>query len=507
MYKALLAGLVVLLLVLGFGAWLWRLGAPPTLAASVARLEEVEGSVEVRSDAANSWTNAVEGQSIQAGTRIRTGSTGTVTLTVSGVSQTRLSTSTEISVDTLVLPQTDSVKSQTGLTLVTGRTWSRIVRLLELDSSYTVTTDDVVATVRGTAFETARLPDKQTWIAVYDGKVNAGERVMEKGSGMMKAARGSWKFVSTTTMLPQNNVWLEKNVEADTQFLKDTQTELKEQLTKDVSGAYQLLGAPAERLHMALTDTQDKAALADKYLARQLAMAKELQDEGKVDAAKETFERVKTEMQAWASQVPLDKQAALFSQTMVQSSVLYHDLQADPTTLFLKEKMDALKADWPTIETKLPPLPVNLPTDLNVDPTDVKAPIVDPKTLIDATRELTPVIREKIDSIQPVPAVPPTDVPKEEFEKLIPESLQLYPSQAVIHPKELASITATVSYTNGSRRDVTRAITLVSSDPSMALVMGNTIQATDRPGFIRVTASFRENGVTVTSGVSFEIQH
>jgi hypothetical protein len=424
------------------------------------------------------------------------------------VSQTRLSTSTEITVDTLVLPQTTDTKSQTALTLVTGRTWSRIIRLLELDSAYTVRTDDVVATVRGTAFEAAKIPGKESWIAVYEGKVNAADRVMEKGSGMMRKARGAWRFVSSTTeLLPQNKTWIEQNTQDDKQFLKDTQNALQRELTKDTSGAYDVFGRSAERLHMALTDEKEKAALADQYLGRRLALVKELQDQGNGTKAEQELNQIKTEMQAWTSQAAPDKQAELFKQTMIQGSILYHDAQTEPSTLFLKDKIDTIKNDLlappiqPVEQSKLDP--AGTPSSPTITPS-IKEPT-----------QLVPQPIEKIDPsvpptgfIAPDATAPPIDKAAQEplASQLIPTELRLYCPNLQLHLKESASVAAIVFYNNGTRRDVTNLVTLTSSDPSVGLVAGNMVQANEHPGQIRVTASYRENGVTVTYGLSFDVQ-
>ncbi len=509
MKKALLAVLVLLLIVAGFSAWLWKLGAPPTLAASVARLDAIEGTVETRTEATGPWVTANNGQLIQAGTHIRTGADGSVTFTVSGVSQTRLSTSTEISIDTLVLPQSTDTKSQTGITLLTGRTWSRIVRLLELDSSYTVTTDDVVATVRGTAFETARLPGQETWIAVYDGKVKAADRVMEKGTGMMRKAKGTWQFVSSTKEVPQNQAWIETNVETDKVFLKETQEQIKQDLTEQLPKGYAMFGGPAERLHMALTPEAQKPGLADQYLGRRLTWANVLEEQGDTKRAEEELGRVKREMQAWTQQTPPEVQDRLFPRTMLQGSVLYHDAPTEPANFFLKETIDTRKALEPAIQLR----PIDSDRRMLQEPAQPLQPLVRPPTEEQLQIQTQPpasstvfvpsgVLQERPRE-QPLLTAQPTDRPTDQP---IPVNLILFSPRTMLRFREAAPIMATINYSNGSRRDVTLLVTLTSSDPSLGLVLGNTFQANDRPGRVQVTASYRENGVSVIESLTFDIQ-
>jgi hypothetical protein len=491
MKKVLLAIVILLLFVVIIAAWLWRLGAPPTLAASTARLEDLQGQVETRASTTENWVPATNGQVVQSGMQLRTGATGSVTLTVSGVSQTRLSTSTELTVTDLILPQNNDVKSQTSLTLVSGRTWSRIIRLLELDSSYTVTTDDVVATVRGTAFETARFPGQETWIAVYEGQVKAADQMIMHGTGM-RAARGAMQMVSSTSAMKPNTDWINQNLEADKTFLKKTQTDLQQELTKEAGLMYEKLGRPAERLRMAMTAENEKAELADKYLGRRLAWAKELQEQGNTAKAEQELNAVQAEMAAWASQAPMTSKEELFPRAMTQGSVLYHDATKDqPTTPFIERDLkNELMQTRPPLENVIESKPVFISPPRTQD-----APIT------------------KQDQPQPIPTEPapqpPSDdkaIQEEQARLLIPSKLLLSGSPTTLHLKESALLSAAVLYTNGTRRDVTGQITLVSSDPSVVLVEGMRVIANERPGTVRITANYRENGVSVTESLSFTVQ-
>ncbi len=511
MKKVLLAVVIVLFLVVLFAAWLWKLGAPPTLAASTARLEDVQGQVETRGSSTATWTAVQEGQPLTAGTQIRTGETGSVTLTVSGVSQTRLASSTELSIDTLILPQGDNLKSQTGLTLVTGRTWSRIVRLLELDSSYTIKTDDVVATVRGTTFETGRSPQGESWLAVYEGTVSAKDhtitKALPKGTGM-RANRGAMQFVSSTSAMTQNGAWLQKNLEADAAFLKETQKAVRDELTKDRQGKmFQMFGPPAERLHMAMANEQEKLELADKYLSRQMAWAKQLEDEGHIDKAKAELERMKAEMTAWQQQASLNEKEKLFRQAMVQGSILFHNAPIEPITDAIKDIPKELSPQL------LPDLRLDPKIDLKLDPPPIlKAPLQDLKATLDTSPTMQPM-----QPIKEGPATAPTREldPKLEIEKsildartttLVPTQLVLSSSVSALRFKTSAPLSVVIVYSDGRRIDGTGQTTFVSSDPAIALLNGNILQANDLPGRVQVTASYRENGVSVTDSLIMSIQ-
>lgn len=497
---------VVLILLGVFGAWLWRLGVAPTLAASTARLEEVEGRVEVRAGMNGTWQTAQDGQSIQQGTHIRTGETGTVVLTVSGVSQTRLSTSTELIVDALLLPQENELKTNTSLVLLTGRTWSRIVRLLEVDSAYTITTDDVVATVRGTAFEMRRSFAKETTLVVYEGSVKAADKILAKGTGLR--AKGRVVYTATSTAdLGIDNAWTEQNIKADKDFLKQTQKEWREELTQGISPrAYEIFGRAGEKMHVLIATEEEKDHLRERYLGRRLAYAKWLQEEGRLDHAEEELADVKKELEAKRKGEGHADQSVL-KEVLIHASVLYQDLPDYRPAEFLKERIEDVKMG------EFVPLP---PPDVKSDdqvpffpPSKIEpAPVLSPKEPLPSSPELKQDVPTSFIPPPPAPAPSPTD-PKlaqdPRFSVIMPRTL-LVPGSLVVHVKGRAPLSAFAEYTNGTKRDVSDQTTFISSDPSLATVSGNIVQAMGRLGTVRVTATYRENGVTVTTSLSVSIQ-
>ena len=152
MKKASIIGLGALILALILGLlvwWFWSLGSISTAEQPILRLAVEQGGVFVKTGGALE-EQAKSGMVLSKGDIIRTAPASRASITASGRSDLRLSENTEVEVSDVNLNWAQDYVFR--FNLKTGRAWSRVLRLLDLGSTYEGQTDNVVATVRGTAF-------------------------------------------------------------------------------------------------------------------------------------------------------------------------------------------------------------------------------------------------------------------------------------------------------------------------------------------------------------------
>jgi len=163
-YQVLL-GPVVLLVI--FGLWFWSLSALNRVEDSKGLLVLEKGTVFVTSKDSGLEKLASSGLEIKEGDTLRTAKDSAASIMVYGRAETRLDENT-----TLVIEQADlqGLSLNYKWRLTDGRIWNRVLRLLDLESSYQGQTDSVVATVRGTAYALSTL-DNQKELLVDHGSV------------------------------------------------------------------------------------------------------------------------------------------------------------------------------------------------------------------------------------------------------------------------------------------------------------------------------------------------
>ncbi|HWQ99343.1 MAG TPA: FecR domain-containing protein, partial [Candidatus Methylomirabilis sp.] len=146
--------IVVLLVLLGAGGWwFWSLAAVPGEAAPNITLKIDRPPVTVRGPGATVFEEATSGMTLTSGWTVKTGEGGQATLTLFRQAESRLDQNSEVTISDATQSADDPTKTVVTLDLGIGRIWSRVLRLFDLDSRYSVKTSSVVATVRGTAFD------------------------------------------------------------------------------------------------------------------------------------------------------------------------------------------------------------------------------------------------------------------------------------------------------------------------------------------------------------------
>jgi len=186
---------LVILLMLGGGYFFFVAQASAGVAAPAALLV-ASTPVDVGHNDSG-YQPATSGQSLDAGSSVRTGHTGHATVQFPDGSLMRVSPDTTITIEAAQLTNTGNLKSATIQQKI-GRTLSEVQHLAG-GSSFQVGGHSVSAEVRGTEFEVLVRPDHSNQIKVFDGTVtvsgkttvtlNAGEQVDADPNGNLAPKR------------------------------------------------------------------------------------------------------------------------------------------------------------------------------------------------------------------------------------------------------------------------------------------------------------------------------
>jgi hypothetical protein len=161
---------MVLLALVGLGAVYALTYTPPTEPLKVV-LTKVKGDVQYQVYESSLWQLATEGTEVKEGDAIKTGGDGQVVINFYDNSVSRLGPNSEMILENSSIKADDPTSEAVGVRLLSGRIWSRVLKLLDQEAGFEVRTADTVATVRGTAFDVIIKSGEETEVAVADNKV------------------------------------------------------------------------------------------------------------------------------------------------------------------------------------------------------------------------------------------------------------------------------------------------------------------------------------------------
>ncbi|MGD9498381.1 MAG: FecR domain-containing protein [Armatimonadota bacterium] len=156
----------------------------------IATVSEVAGEVTAKARTDEGFGPLREGQHVVAGTTVRTGASGTVTLNWVDGSRVRLGPETVLRVRKCAMNR--NTKAATSLfDLDAGRIWVRVLSLVGGTGKFEVRTPTATAGVRGTVFSIAVDESRRTEVAVYEGAVavasRAGRTIVRPGEALLAA--------------------------------------------------------------------------------------------------------------------------------------------------------------------------------------------------------------------------------------------------------------------------------------------------------------------------------
>jgi outer membrane protein assembly factor BamB len=137
--------------------------------ASSCTLTIFRGEVSLQQPETADWISANDGMSLVAGDKIKTAPESNALITFLDGSTVEMEPETELSI--VKVDATEDGSSSVGIKQWVGRTWSRVARLVDAESTYEVETLSAVAVARGTLIDTEVTPEGTTTGKAFEGAI------------------------------------------------------------------------------------------------------------------------------------------------------------------------------------------------------------------------------------------------------------------------------------------------------------------------------------------------
>ena len=288
--------ILVLLIVLGgAGWWFYGLAAMPDRAPEQMRLVIEKGGVFITKNQSGFEEMAHSGMEVHKGDMLRTDADSQASIMIEGRADIRLDEKTQVRITEADIQNVGSFSLKWQLEA--GRVWSRLLRLLDMQSAFEGSTNDVVITVRGTAFALQK-KEQGTEAFVSHAAIwaHAPEDVQDINRFLLKddsaffgqKIEGVRQSTSTVSKVWGNDDWVKQNREADEKFLKAAAKygwrSLLNNAKTEPDDWKSGLGDWSEKLHLMFSG-EKKAELQASYLGRHLGYVYDLIERGKTGLA------------------------------------------------------------------------------------------------------------------------------------------------------------------------------------------------------------------------------
>jgi hypothetical protein len=330
---------LALVVVVGALTWFWLLASVPRTEARELTLGVLQSPVMVKAQGESAFRDAESGMVLHVGDTVKTGASGQAVIHFFGLAESRLDHDTELVVHEGSQAAVEADSLNVRMELSAGRVWSRVLRLFDLDSEFSVETPAIVATVRGTAFDVGFGADGVTRVWVSDSAVGVLPATSQDRAAMLRQLRGVRESFAASTgtaalatatelalgALPagemahydaqgtplvhrrlspedRDTAWFKQNTEQDDAFVAEVTAHRRAELAR-------LGGARPDQLRVGLTALSERAHLwfageerteeqMEQYLVRRIARLLDLVDEGKTGLASQEFARLENELRA-----------------------------------------------------------------------------------------------------------------------------------------------------------------------------------------------------------------
>lgn len=353
---AILAGLLLLVLVIW---WFWSLGNVSAQVSPKLQLAVEKGTVLITKAGGQNEEQAKDGMELKPGDRVRTEQGSMASVMAYGRAESRLDEKTMVTIS-------DSNLSGTTFTmrwkLDAGRVWSRVLRLLDLDSVFEGQSSQVIATVRGTAFAMANDNQKVSLMVEHAGVrestsdssptlrtkpefIVGGQWINLKSTGEM-ISRGE---APTSTMSDdirqliniEEDAWRSSNLSADQAFVDQAKGDLVMSLgaahgIPPDSGIY-TVALWSENFHLWLAGKK-APALRSSYIGRRLEYVYDLILRGKSGLAFKILSQTDKEVDTVLSGGQSDEYRTNLKN--VVSRALLAVTEIDPNDSLFRYKLD-----------------------------------------------------------------------------------------------------------------------------------------------------------------------
>lgn len=337
---------IILFLLLVSGFYFWSLGSIPDKEPSRVLMTEMAGTVEAKPSGSAAWSSVTVGQELAEGTTLRTGVDGGATIRFFDRSESRLGSDSMLVIDRA--SKTASAEATIKLKLESGRLWSRVLRLLDLDGGFSAETNDVVATVRGTAFDLEKRSSTGTTLWVAQSVVEAvsaqGAASPDATTSNMVADRTMKRFsvggssnrerISAEAMAGD---WTKKNLAKDQAFLQNFVG--KGSAPSSLADGLVRL---SERLHVRLTSENDKRDLDARYIERRLVRLRALSDQGRIGEASSQFLALEEDVNSRLAGKDAEAWRPTLKAIVYRAWLAFDDVKPDQEAYRLKQRMEDL---------------------------------------------------------------------------------------------------------------------------------------------------------------------
>lgn len=303
--KLVIGSALAVIFLAGVGGAIWSLGSVPAEVKRGVTLTVERPQVEVRKGGQGEWHEVTSETSLEESDEVRTGTNGRAIIRFFENGETRLRESSSVKIEQAYAEAGQGSSLSVSVGLLGGRVWSRVLRLFDLDSSFSVRTDTVVATVRGTAFDVGLDASGTTmWVADSAVQMEIDPRITNKPlsstNGLMVpegftanvSLQGKTGEVQPMTDTDTATDWFRRNVVADTAFEKDVREMIAARFERagavHPDSAFDSFVRFSERLHLAFADSEAPDLYAT-YLGRRLYAIKTLIDGGKSGLGLQAF--------------------------------------------------------------------------------------------------------------------------------------------------------------------------------------------------------------------------
>jgi VCBS repeat-containing protein len=161
-----LSALVPLILV---GSALVGCGGASSTPSTLTTLSAIDGDVSVMEAGTDSWTDGDVGMHLEDGDAVKTGDDSSAEITFFDGSTIELQPGTEVEIDSLDIA--DSGYTTISLEQTIGATISRVMNIVDPQSSYEVETATGAAAVRGSIMVVCVTEEGTSWIANQQGNI------------------------------------------------------------------------------------------------------------------------------------------------------------------------------------------------------------------------------------------------------------------------------------------------------------------------------------------------
>lgn len=223
-----------LILVLAFGMFSFMsVDTYVVNAGTFTALDSFKGSVSIKR--AQSLIPATVGMALMENDKVITGADGSAEIRYFDNSVSRMSSNTEVRINKLVSPNDNSVNTYVEVSLIEGQVWSRVMNLVESDSSFVVKANNVSAAAKKAAFNVA-LDNGKVEIGVFNHAVSISSsgKTEQVLSGEKLIVNKDARDISALNVAEKDSGWVKENMQNDHVYLTQVEQRLIEAKRKTV---------------------------------------------------------------------------------------------------------------------------------------------------------------------------------------------------------------------------------------------------------------------------------